>query len=343
MRINRQFRYYFGSICAVVLFLLSAPSIAQASFWGDAISRASALFGGLSVQEVDNRSLLAAPAAVSLPSAISDVSSVHSFTNQITSIIANPRGGALATTGGSATDPLLADIVAKRKAKMLELAKTDPNGFLASVMPEVTRKILPQSLQGNIEKETTLTGTLEVWHSDDFEHPENSRFFYFLNVSGSSGGISKQSTATTRIELYPTEPFSAVSGAKVRVKGYRIENVMVSRVGKANMQKAGETPPLGSVGDQKTLVLLLVVFFLKEAPDDQFRLKFDLFELFASDRNKIRLRSPRQRLLSKVWRFLYCSGYSFGFLVSGGQESLLCKLYHFPQFWQKLALFHLYM
>lgn len=51
-------------------------------------------------------------------------------------------------------------------------------------------------------------GTLEVFHLDDFQHPENSRFVFYLNVNGE------------KFTLESREPLPVViSGTRARVKG----------------------------------------------------------------------------------------------------------------------------
>ncbi len=172
---------------------------------------------------------------------------------------------------GAVPDAELSALIARRKQAMLELARTNPSAFLASVLPEEKRQLVPQSLQSNVEQSGSLEGTLEVFHSDDFEHPENSRFYYFLNATGGSpsGRVALKSTIpkTERIELYPVGGFSAISGTKVRFKSaYRLQNVGVANTSSDNVDII-ETPKLDSVGEQKTLVLL---FQYKDSPNPPF-------------------------------------------------------------------------
>lgn len=194
----------------------------------------------------------------------SSVSPISALTEQITNLSKNAK---LSSTGSSAPDPLLASLVGERKKVLLELAKTNPEAFLAAMMSDAARKSVPQSLQKDVEVDATLTGTLEVYHADDFAHPEKSRYFYFLNTTGGgspSGKVSLKSvipgapSSNGRIELYPTEAVSFVSGTRIRIRGYQIENILVSRVGKTNLQTLSEAPRvLDAVGEQKMLVLLL--------------------------------------------------------------------------------------
>lgn len=58
-----------------------------------------------------------------------------------------------------------------------------------------------------------LNGKLEVLHADDFEHPENSRFIFYLNVDGK------------RYVLESREPLPVVmSGTAANVKGNMVGN-----------------------------------------------------------------------------------------------------------------------
>ena len=234
-----------------------------ASFLSTVVSKVTGVLGKLSHLGRPAANVAAvANSADTSPAPSPEASSARSLSDQIISLVGE-RSTSLSSTGSSPVDPMLAGLVATRKQAMINLAKTDPQAFLAAVIPNATRSAAPQSLQASIEQDTTLTGTLEVLHVDDFDHHENSRYYYFLNTTGgnsSGSNIALKSTTssqpTTRIQLYPTEDFAAVSGTVVKVNGFRIENIMVPRTGKVGLQSISE-PKLDSVGEQKTLVMLI--------------------------------------------------------------------------------------
>lgn len=146
----------------------------------------------------------------------------------------------------------LTGAVRQRKILIKELMKENPRAFLATALRKNQRSSLPQDIQKDIEQETVITAKIEVLHIDDFENPENSRFEYFLQ------------TKDIKLNFYPTEGLYLVSGAEVKINGFQLDDVVVADVTKNNFQVTKEAPPLESVGDQKTLVLL--VNFLDSPP-----------------------------------------------------------------------------
>lgn len=156
----------------------------------------------------------------------------------------------------------LQTLLSQRKGLMLMLAKTNPRLFLLSVLPENIKTKIPISLQSEIEIKVSLIGKIEVIHVDDFEKPENSRFEYFLRVE------------KERITLYPSNTLYAVSGETYKIKGVKLSNAIVAdykkieKIMSASNPDSPESPvltsPPDSVGEQKTLVLL--INFLDSTP-----------------------------------------------------------------------------
>lgn len=139
----------------------------------------------------------------------------------------------------------LAGVAKQRKTLVKELMKENPRAFLATAIRKNQRATLPQNIQKDIEQETTITAKIEVFHIDDFENPENSRFEYTLR------------TKDAKLNFYPTNELHLVSGAEIKVSGLQLDDIVVSDTNKQNFQVTKESPPLESIGDQKTLVLLI--------------------------------------------------------------------------------------
>jgi len=148
----------------------------------------------------------------------------------------------------------LRTILTDRKREMVTLARQSPTLFLTLVISDPDRLALELELQALVEKKVSIQGKIEVWHVDDFEYPENSRYNY---------GILQ---GEKRIDFYPTEQISLRSGAEVAVTAYLLENSAIADTAQiGNFSVVAVAPPIEATGDQKTLVLL--VSFLDSPPD----------------------------------------------------------------------------
>src|SRR3989344_3854741 len=133
-----------------------------------------------------------------------------------------------------------------RKQEMLKLAKENPDRFLRFALPKAQRVQLPAVVQIDLEQEVELQGNLDVVQVDDFEHPENSSLKYFLNQNG------------RRTEVYPTTELLFIPGTSVALNGFQIDRAVVINTNlAANARILAAAPPPESVGDQKTLVILI--------------------------------------------------------------------------------------
>lgn len=166
----------------------------------------------------------------------------------------------------------LASGVKQRKILIKELMKENPRAFLATALKKDQRAVLPQDIQKDIEQETALTAKIEVLYIDDFKNPENSRFEYFLRIG------------KDRLNFYPTDELHLISGAEVKIEGFQLDEIIVADTNKNNFQVTKEAPPLESVGDQKTLVLLInfldsppIPFTKEQAYDLAFNGQFQNF------------------------------------------------------------------
>src|SRR3989344_7319900 len=168
---------------------------------------------------------------------------------------------------------LVKSLAAQRKESALQLMKENPVLFSAIAVKKNERRTLSPEIQKDVEEEVTLTGTLKVLHVDDFNRQENSHFEYFLSSQGKE------------YSLYPTKTISAPSGARVKVKGFRLDNVLAADGGQ-NAIEVQFNPPLPpeSIGKQRTLVLLLtassslpVPFSRERAHDLVFNGQFQSF------------------------------------------------------------------
>ncbi len=108
-------------------------------------------------------------------------------------------------------------LVLKRKEHLLSLLITNPEEALKVLFTKKVKESLPHEIQDDIEEETTIEGTFEIIHFDDF--PNNkSTDTYFLK-EGSGKRITLRFAQNYDIPLLPR--------AKVKVKGFRIDDEMI--------------------------------------------------------------------------------------------------------------------
>ncbi|MBI2100136.1 MAG: hypothetical protein HYT48_02230, partial [Candidatus Vogelbacteria bacterium] len=156
---------------------------------------------------------------------------------------------AAATVGGrdqQDSEQRLINISRERKIAMLKLAKENPRLFLSLALKKKDKAALPAKVQANVETETQVTGQIEVLHIDDFAKPENSHFLYSIK------------SGRQKLEFYSTSDLYLSSGATVRVNGFQLDNVVVANTSDPTAFTVTQAaPPPESVGDQRTLVLLV--------------------------------------------------------------------------------------
>src|SRR3989338_6153198 len=138
-----------------------------------------------------------------------------------------------------------ADTIKKRKELMLKLADKDPNAFLCNVLKKDRRNSLPSKLGSSIETEVSKEGVLSVIHIDDFKSGK-SKFKYRLREG-------KQD-----FEFYPDSEVPVLSGTRVRVSGYQLDNAVIASVDDpATFQIISQPNPVPSTSILKTMVLLI--------------------------------------------------------------------------------------
>ncbi len=128
---------------------------------------------------------------------------------------------------------------------MMKLAKENPDLFLKIAAVTKFRAKLPQALIKYAEQQATIrAGIIEVFHVDDFEKPEDSKYEYYIRQGN------------TRLSFYPTGQISTISGAKINAVGFKIKDIFAANTKAANF-KIYDAPKLDALGEQKTLVLLV--------------------------------------------------------------------------------------
>ena len=141
---------------------------------------------------------------------------------------------------------LLKTTAIARKALMEQIAVKDPSAFLRAALSSTERSRLPADVKAYVEIESTIQGKITVVHRDDFENPQNATFEHYLHVG----------SATYRLTTSAEVPIDR-SGATVTTSVYTIGTTAVVKEGSTNFVVNVEAPPLDSLGEQKTLVMLV--------------------------------------------------------------------------------------
>jgi hypothetical protein len=126
--------------------------------------------------------------------------------------------------------------------------KTDPQLFNALVIETGAKAALPASVQPYIEKNITVTGKITTIAIDDFTNKKSSYEYYIQ-------------TPQQKYSFYPTSDIGLVSGVMIKVNGYVLDDqIAVNNDIKGSLNVTKDAPPLDSIGNQRTLVILLKSF-----------------------------------------------------------------------------------
>lgn len=177
-----------------------------------------------------------------------DLGSVFRQARSLTNLIVSSVVGTVGFSDTAKVSASLENSIKTRAGYMQEFAQTNPEAFLANVLSQSIRDRIPAGLRQYIEKEVNITGTLNVRHIDNFEDHTDSRFMYsFLTENGTFD-------LTQAGDMQPV-----LSGTKAEIRGYQIEGRIVALAGQRGLtiQSAPTVASSGSVGNQKTLVILL--------------------------------------------------------------------------------------
>jgi hypothetical protein len=136
---------------------------------------------------------------------------------------------------------------------LASLIENDPGEVLRVGLPAAVRAALPSAAQAYVEQEVDVEGVLEVLH--EVGHA-GSRYFYFLG------------TAAERLSLhFAADPPGLLTGARVRVRGVRVNQMLALGSGKkASVQTLSSAVP-NTFGTQQTLVILVN---FQDAPAEPF-------------------------------------------------------------------------
>jgi hypothetical protein len=138
----------------------------------------------------------------------------------------------------------LIETAASRQEQLLAIVGENPSEVIRLAVAASTRAALPPAVQAYIEQEVDIEGTLEVIDED---YEEYSRLLYYLETAGE------------RLSLHFADhrPEHLLTGAKIRVKGIRVDNTLALAGGVGNVKPVEPAPVPSTLGEQRTLLILV--------------------------------------------------------------------------------------
>jgi hypothetical protein len=138
----------------------------------------------------------------------------------------------------------LIETAAIRQELLLSIIENNPAEVIRLAVPASTRAALPPAVQAYIEQEVDIEGTLEVIDED---YEQYNRLLYYLETAGE------------RLSLHFADhrPVHLLTGAKIRVKGIKVDNTLALAGGGGNVKPVVPAPVPSTLGELRTLVILV--------------------------------------------------------------------------------------
>jgi hypothetical protein len=138
----------------------------------------------------------------------------------------------------------LIETAASRQELLLSIIENNPAEVIRLAVPASTRAALPSAVQAYIEQEVDIEGMLEVMYED---HENHSRLLYYLE------------TGVERLSLHFADhrPEHLLTGARIRVKGIKVNNTLALAGGSGNVKHVVPAPVPSTLGELRTLVILV--------------------------------------------------------------------------------------
>jgi MG2 domain/Gametolysin peptidase M11 len=159
-------------------------------------------------------------------------------------IITSARLSTATTVERLRLEQTLLTTAAARRQTLLSLMQSDPGALFRLALPASVRAALPPPVKAQLEEESQLEGTLEIFHEDS---PSGARYLY---------GLYK---ASTRYSLHfaADAPTHLLTGATIRVHGIKLDSMLALAGGGNSVQTVSAAPALSPLGEQRTLVMLV--------------------------------------------------------------------------------------
>jgi hypothetical protein len=135
------------------------------------------------------------------------------------------------------------NIAAARKEALAAVVEVDPGAVLKVALPPDVRRGLPPSVRQELEESVELDGNFEILQEDRLK---GGRFVYKLKSLGEEYAL----------HFKKDPPNHLPSGARIRVRGVRVNNAIALQSGTINVQTLATVAP-NTFGNQTTLVILV--------------------------------------------------------------------------------------
>lgn len=138
----------------------------------------------------------------------------------------------------------LTETAASSRQVLLSMIEENPAEALRASLTGTLRAGLPSEVRTFLEDETEVEGVLEIRHED---REVGSRYLYFLEAGG------------TRYPLhfYDRHPDHLLTGAKIRVRGIRLDTRLALGGDTMSVQMVATAPVPNAIGEQRTLLILV--------------------------------------------------------------------------------------
>ncbi len=138
----------------------------------------------------------------------------------------------------------LIETAASRQELLLSIIENNPAEVIRLAVPASTRAALPLAVQAYIEQEADIEGMLEVMYED---HEDHGSLLYYLETAGE------------RLSLHFADhrPEHLLTGARIRVKGIQLDNTLALAGGGGNVKPVEPAPVPSTLGELRTLVILV--------------------------------------------------------------------------------------
>src|SRR6185436_13419779 len=157
-------------------------------------------------------------------------------------------------------------VVQARKQVMLAAMETDPAAVISIALDNPSLGKMPANVRDQLERPVTLSGTLEVEHSDDFEN-NHSIVDYTLTTTGNQKyqihfASADQGGWVAGLDLNST-------GSRVSVKGIAVDDQVAVGSDRSNYTVTARPQVRGASADQHGEVIAAIarkLLFLLQAP-----------------------------------------------------------------------------
>lgn len=179
------------------------------------------------------------------------------------------------------------DIATKRKQRLLEELKQNPQGFLDQAILAQQRSKFPKEIQSLLEKEVDINGRLSVSHTDNFKNETTTsnvnKFNYHLEV------LTDKHVIAYSLYFATNKP-NLSSGSRIGVRGIELDQNIALQTGSFmsgenySIKLIEATVP-SSIGSQKTAVILVNFVDNTSQPFSTNQIKDILFDNESSVKN----------------------------------------------------------